>query len=138
MNRQDFQTLAEIRVQDALVLLNNGRYAAAYYLCGYAVECALKACIAKQTMQYEFPDLVRVRESYTHDFKNLIKWANVMDDLDAKVHANAAFEVNWSTLSHWSEQTRYDHGITQQDAQELYEAVTDSTDGVLTWLTNFW
>ena len=80
MNRQDFQTLSELRVQDSLVLLNNGRYAAAYYLCGYAVECALKACIAKQTMQFEFPDLVRVRESYTHDFKKLVKWAAVHGD----------------------------------------------------------
>jgi HEPN domain-containing protein len=31
------------------VLLEAGLYAGAYYLAGYAVECALKACIAKKT-----------------------------------------------------------------------------------------
>ena len=29
------------------VLLDAGRYPAAYYLVGYAVECGLKACVAK-------------------------------------------------------------------------------------------
>jgi hypothetical protein len=89
-------------------------------------------------MQYEFPDLVRVRESYTHDFKKLVKWANLEGDLDAKVDADAVFDVKWSTLANWSEQMRYDYNITEQDAQQLYHAVADSTDGVLTWLKNFW
>jgi HEPN domain-containing protein len=55
MNRRDFQKLALIRIADAQVLFQNGRYDAAYYLAGYAVECALKACIAKQTMRHDFP-----------------------------------------------------------------------------------
>ena len=138
MNRQDFKRLAEQRVRDAEVLLAGRRYAAAYYLCGYAVECALKACIAKQTGRYEFPDLVRVRESYTHDIKKLAKAANLEGDLDAKLDADAVFDVKWGTLANWSEQVRYDYSITKQDAQELYQAVADSTDGVLTWLKNFW
>jgi HEPN domain-containing protein len=49
MNRADFQQLAELRLQDAEALLQAGRYEAAYYLAGYAIECALKACIAKRT-----------------------------------------------------------------------------------------
>jgi HEPN domain-containing protein len=53
MNRQDFRRLAEHRVQDAEVLLAGRRYAAAYYLCGYAMECALKTLNATQTKPYE-------------------------------------------------------------------------------------
>jgi HEPN domain-containing protein len=49
MNRADLQQLAELRITEAKVLLDNGFYAGAYYLAGYAVECALKACIAKLT-----------------------------------------------------------------------------------------
>jgi len=44
-----------MRLKDAEVLLQKGRNEAAYYLAGYAVECALKACIAKQTKRHEFP-----------------------------------------------------------------------------------
>jgi HEPN domain-containing protein len=58
-----------MRAEDARILLAAGRYAAAFYMCGYAVECALKACIAKQTREYEFPDLKQVRDSYTHDVR---------------------------------------------------------------------
>ncbi len=47
MNRSDLQNLATIRLRDAEVLLDNGRYDGAYYLLGYVIECALKACIAK-------------------------------------------------------------------------------------------
>ena len=46
MNRADFQRLADVRIDEAGVLLAAGRWSGAYYLAGYAVECALKACIA--------------------------------------------------------------------------------------------
>jgi len=49
VNRADFQELAQIRLRDAEVLLENGRFDGAYYIAGYSVECALKACIAKLT-----------------------------------------------------------------------------------------
>ena len=68
MNRKELQTLAKIRIKEAEVLLNNNlnnkRYDGAYYLCGYGVECALKACIAKNTKRYEFPDKQTVLDSY--------------------------------------------------------------------------
>jgi hypothetical protein len=47
MNRNDLQNLSRLREKEAKVLLDNGCFAGAYYLLGYAVECALKACIAK-------------------------------------------------------------------------------------------
>jgi HEPN domain-containing protein len=56
MNRYDFQKLARIRLEEAKVLLRHGKYEGCYYLCGYAVEFALKACIAKMTERYDFPD----------------------------------------------------------------------------------
>src|SRR5439155_18484686 len=62
MNRADFHKLTEIRMREAKVLLARKCYEGAYYLAGYAVECALKACIAKRTQAHDFPpkpDLVR-------------------------------------------------------------------------------
>ena len=47
MNRTDLQQPALTRLAEAKALLAAGFPAGAYYLAGYAVECALKACIAK-------------------------------------------------------------------------------------------
>ena len=54
MNRNDFQKISRLRVKEAKALLDSGYPVGAYYLMGYAVECALKACIAKQTKRYDF------------------------------------------------------------------------------------
>jgi HEPN domain-containing protein len=66
VNRKDLQFLARARLTEARALLDAGHPDGAYYLAGYAVECALKACIAKATQRHEFPDKKkRGRESYT-------------------------------------------------------------------------
>ncbi len=39
----DFQSFSRIRVNEAKALLHLKHYSGAYYLAGYAVECALKA-----------------------------------------------------------------------------------------------
>jgi hypothetical protein len=79
MNRIDFQQIAEIRLQESKALLAAGFPEGAYYLAGYAVECALKACIAKRTQQYDFPDKKLVDKSYTHDVEKLLDAAGLGD-----------------------------------------------------------
>jgi hypothetical protein len=54
MNRNEFQRIARARVADARVLLGAKRYSGAYYLCGYAIECALKACIGQTDAPVRF------------------------------------------------------------------------------------
>jgi hypothetical protein len=49
MNRTTFQRISEIRRREALVLLTAGEYPGAYYLVGYAVECALNQGMRGQT-----------------------------------------------------------------------------------------
>ena len=71
MNRTDLQLLADDRLADAEILLANGRFGAAYYLAGYAVECALKACIAKLTKAEDFPIKNSTSTVYMHDLKKL-------------------------------------------------------------------
>ena len=75
MDRNDFQVLARIRLKEARALLSAGLFDGAYYLAGYAAECALKACIAKATRRYEFPDRARVSACHTHDVVELVKQA---------------------------------------------------------------
>jgi len=54
VNRRDLQALSRIRLTEAKALLRLGHYDGAYYLAGYAAECALKACIAKLTCGTNF------------------------------------------------------------------------------------
>ena len=61
MDRKDFQELSRVRLKEATALLRLGLFDGAYYLAGYSVECALKACIAKGTQRFEFPRWEGVR-----------------------------------------------------------------------------
>jgi HEPN domain-containing protein len=56
MDRKDLRALSRVRLSEARALFKAGLPDGAYYLAGYAVECALKACIAKETQRYEFPE----------------------------------------------------------------------------------
>jgi HEPN domain-containing protein len=56
VDRRDLQELSKVRLKEAKALLDLGLYDGAYYLAGYAVECALKAGIAKETRRHQFPD----------------------------------------------------------------------------------
>src|SRR6266496_4207823 len=69
-----FQRLAELRLTDAKALIDQERYEAAYYIGGYAVECALKACIAKKTREFEFPNKDSSK-LYTHRLEVLLEYA---------------------------------------------------------------
>jgi HEPN domain-containing protein len=94
MNRFDFQKMADERVADAAALLAAGRYQAAYYLCGYAVEFALKACIARQVREFDFPDRKVVNDSYVHDLKKLLTVSRMAELHREEVDQNDSFAEN--------------------------------------------
>ncbi|MGL4500008.1 MAG: HEPN domain-containing protein [Planktothrix sp.] len=133
MNRQNFQELALIRLQEAKVLLDNHQYSGAYYLSGYVIECALKACIAKKTQQFDFPDLKSVRKIYTHDLKELAELAGY----DIHAQLKSTYKTQWSIIKVWSEESRY-QTHNQQEARDIYSAITDPNHGVLKWLQQHW
>jgi HEPN domain-containing protein len=138
MNRRDLQDLARVRLAEARALLGNARFPGAYYLAGYAVECALKACISKQFGRHEFPDKKLVNDSYTHDLWKLIGVAGLRADFDATVAASPAFELNWAIVKDWSEEDRYNLSISEAEARDLYSAITSRRTGVMSWLRNHW
>ena len=138
MNRGDLQLLADLRVEDSRILLDAGRFAAAYYLLGYAVECGLKACVAKLTREHDFPDKQLVLDSYTHDLEQLLQISGVKREFDARVRMSKAFAVGGTTARDWTEAARYDNNISGDKARNLLKAVTDAESGVLTWLKTVW
>ena len=138
MNRNDLQNLSRLREKEAKVLLDNGCFAGAYYLLGYAVECTLKACIAKQIRRYDFPDLTLVRDSYTHNLERLLNLSGLRNDLQREFQTHPNLEVNWTTVKDWSEQARYNSSISEKSARDFYSAVTARGYGVLSWLRKRW
>lgn len=137
MNRTDFQQIAEVRLRESKALLAAGFTDGAYYLAGYAVECALKACIAKRTMQHDFPDKGSAKY-YSHDLEDLLEFAKFSVDLDQAFVADKALRTRWTILKNWSEASRYEHGKTAQDASDLLSAIEDQTGGLLPWLRQRW
>ena len=74
MNRSDFQQLSELRLKEVQALLGDQYFDGAYYLLGYALEFAFKACIAKQTKEHDFPpDRKAVEAIYKHRPSELLK-----------------------------------------------------------------
>jgi HEPN domain-containing protein len=138
VNRRDFKRIADERLRDVRVLLAGRRYAAAYYLAGYAVECGLKACIARQIRQYEFPRTARFsRDVFTHDLKELVKHADLNGSLAEAVKSSEQFERNWETVAKWTEESRYQR-TSREDAEALLGARTEEVDGVMTWIRQRW
>jgi HEPN domain-containing protein len=138
LTRAELRQLAEDRIADAAALLSAGRWSGAYYLAGYAVECALKACIAKLTNQDDFPrDRKFVEECYTHNLEKLLKSAGLKPTLDADAAANPIFASNWGAATDWEESSRYEQK-TQAEAEKLYEVITNTTNGVLPWIRRHW
>jgi HEPN domain-containing protein len=137
MNRKDFQNLARIRIQEAKLLLKNRHYEGAYYLCGYGVECGLKACIAKKTKRHEFPDKNTVNASYTHDLSKLTKIAGINLSLVKAVKKDKIFESNWAIVKDWTEKSRYEKP-SDKKAKDLYSATTNKKNGVMQWIEKYW
>jgi hypothetical protein len=138
MNRADLQQLAAIRLAEAQALLAAGFPCGAYYLAGYAVECAIKACIAKNVQQYDFPDKDRVNQSYSHNLVQLIRAANLEVEFDAAKSTNQVLGDFWKVVKDWSESDRYDATITIAKAANLIGAITDPANGVMPWLAKHW
>lgn len=138
MNRSDLQRLAELRIAEAKVLLENNCWEGAYYLAGYAVECALKACIAKATQQYDFPDRRIANASHTHNLASLARTAGLEEIFRERAALEEPFDENWPTVSGWSEEARYRPEIAEQRAVALYDAIADAEYGVLPCIKKWW
>jgi HEPN domain-containing protein len=137
VNRAELQRLAKERINDARVLLAAGRWSGAYYVAGYAVECALKACIAKLMKSEEFPDKKFAEKCWTHNLAQLLDLATLKGDFDAAQATDSALRENWNTVKDWTEDSRYARS-TKAEAENLYAAITDQKHGVLSWLKLRW
>lgn len=139
MNRTEARKFAEAWVVDAKTLLDAGRWHAAYYVVGYAVECGLKACILAhiESTGIIFQDKKFAEKCFTHDIEALVKAANLEIIRGLDIATNPALGVNWQFAKDWNVDVRY-HERSELEAQSLYDAITDSANGVLPWIRARW
>src|SRR2546430_17740449 len=92
VNRAGVQKMAQERILDARALLDGGRWAYAYYVAGYAVECALKSCVLSRMVLTGavFKDKKFAEQCFTHDFREIVKLAGLTDELNDQFRASAA------------------------------------------------
>jgi HEPN domain-containing protein len=137
LDRKDLQELSRVRLKEAKALLAMGLHDGAYYLAGYAVECALKACIARQTLRYEFPDRDKVMKGWTHELNKLVSVAGLADELHDRAQRDFDFRTNWGIVAAWSAESRY-RRHRPESAQEFVRAVDERRHGVIRWIKLHW
>ena len=136
--------MAEERIKDAQALIDGKRWEFAYYVAGYAVECALKSCLLSRMIYtaWVFDEKVKkIDDCRTHEFLTLIQIAGLREELDNALKASAAaggeFVTNWNTVNEWKVTSRYEPR-SEADAKRLHAAIIDDPHGVLRWIQNYW
>lgn len=115
------RVIARARLRDAQVLLRAKRFDGAFYLCGYAVELALKARICRTLRWSGFPETAQdfkgLQSVRTHDLEILLRFSGV----EARV--KAAHLAEWSVVLGWNPEKRY-QAIGQSTQQQAADMVT--------------
>ena len=106
LSRVELSKIKKARLRDAEILYRNRRYDGAIYLCGYAVEIALKARICK-TLGWArgFPESRKEFEGYqsfkTHDLQALLHLSGIETKIKGK------YLADWSNMARWNSESRY-------------------------------
>lgn len=102
LTNETFREIAKCRLAEAKLLAERGHPSGAYYLAGYAVECALKAIIAGRFRANEIPDKGLVNSIYTHNLSDLLRLAG----LQTEFQAESELVESWDIVKRWSENAR--------------------------------
>lgn len=137
LTKNDLEKLAQVRLEDAKLLLQANRSSSAYYLAGYAVELALKSCISKMIQPNTIPDKAFINAIYTHNFDSLLSTAGLRPQFNTEIKGDPQLAAYWAIVNNWSEESRYQIW-DPISAATLIEAITDPDHGVFKWVKMHW
>ena len=135
--KNDLEGLAQIRLDDSITLFQAKRYSAAYYLAGYAVELALKACISKLMQPNTIPDKAFINAIFTHKLDSLLSTTGLLPQFNIDIKSDHQFAANWIIVNNWNEESRYQIW-DQISAGNLLQAITEPNHGVFQWVKKHW
>ena len=124
LTRTELRKIARARLRDAEILFSSKRYDGAVYLCGYAIEVALKARICRTLRWADFPstggEFHGLQSFRTHSLDILLRLSGV----ESKIKAD--FLSQWSAVAVWAPETRYKPigSAAGEDAQLMIESAT--------------
>ena len=117
LTRAELRKIARARFADAKALFQSGRYDGAVYLCGYAVELALKARICRTLKWSGFPESRKEFEGLqsfrVHDLEILLHLSGIAP------RVRTQHMVSWSVVAKWDPESRHNRVGTanRSDAQ---------------------
>ena len=101
----ELRSISGTRLEDAQTLFTAGRYDGVVYLCGYAVELALKARICETLNWDGYPSTNREFRDYqsfrTHDLKVLLRLSG------EESRIIESMRDTWRAVSNWNPDIRY-------------------------------
>jgi len=137
LNKNDIEKLAQMRVEDAVQLLQANRASASYYLAGYAVELSLKACISKLFRDDCIPDKALVNTIYTHKLDTLMSVSGLLPEFKSDMKEDAVLGSYWGITTKWTPESRYEFWDPIA-ASTLVNAIIDNDHGVFPWVKKHW
>jgi hypothetical protein len=124
-------------LDDAVWLFRAKRYSASYYLSGYAVELALKACISTLMQPNTIPDKAFINAIYVHKLDDLISTTGLRPQFNADIKSDPLFASYWPTVNNWNEDSRYQIWDSVS-AANLIQAIGEPNHGVFRWVKKHW
>lgn len=107
ISRLDLKRVAKGRLKDAEILLSHHRYDGAVYLCGYAVEIALKARICRTLNWPDFPssydEFRNLKSLKTHNLDVLLH----LSGREQAIKNTAGIFKAWNDVAEWDPEFRY-------------------------------
>ena len=122
ITRTDLRKTSREYLAAAIILRDSRKYDVSVYLCGYAVEIALKDRICRVLRWQGFPSTKKEFEGLssfkTHNLAVLLQLSG------AEYRIGPAIAVDWSLATGWDPEQRYNpRGTkTQADADEMIAA----------------
>jgi len=120
----ELKRIATTRLGDARILLRNSRFDGAGYLCGYAIEVALKLQVCQFRNWEGQPENERENSSFqilrTHDLNALLQLTSITVQREIK---SRQF-TEWSIIRTWHPEARYHPigSVSRGDAEALLQA----------------
>ena len=122
LDKKDLKKLSKGRIQESELLFSHKKYDTSAYLCGYAVELALKYRICKCLKWDAFPETNSefgdLKPLKTHDYETLLRLTGKVDAIKTNLM------VEWSVVMKWNPENRYHPlgTLTKPDSQDMIDS----------------
>ncbi len=119
ITKNELRKLASARIRDSQVLLAGGRFDGAVYLCGYAIELALKARICRTLKWPGYPSTKKEFDGFLSFKIHRLDLLLTLSGQELKI--KTIHFADWSTVAKWDPELRYSlvGTASRQDAIDM-------------------